>query len=170
MRGDLHTLKRVCEYAAKVMTVGEAVIGIILLAAIVLAFGSFLSDALADALGAVFGVEVPDDAANAARIAEIAAVLVLALFTVIQVRRLMVSIRDEHSPFNEENTQLIILTSKVYLASAVLLAVLAAIASGSILETAFMLFGCTLVSVILYCYALTVRYGAVLQDESDHTL
>ena len=170
MKGDLHTLKRVCEYGSKAMLIGEAVIGIVLLAAIILAFGSFFSDVLADVLGTVFGAGVPDDAASAARVAETVLILILALITVWTVYRLMVSIRDEHSPFTEPNTLLIIRLSKIYLAFAAALGVLTAIASGSVVETLFMLFGCILVSVILYCYALTVRYGSVLQDESDHTL
>ena len=170
MKGDLHTLKRVCEYGSKAMLIGEAVIGVVLLAAVILAFGSFASDLLADALDAVFGIGVPDDASSAARVAETVLILVLALITVWTVYRLMVSIRDEHSPFTEPNTLLIIRLSKIYLVFAAALGILAAVASGSIAETLFMFFGCILVSVILYCYALTVRYGSVLQDESDHTL
>lgn len=170
MKGDLHTLKRVCEYGSKAMLIGEAVIGIVLLAAVIMAFGSFASDILADALDTVFGVGVPDDVASAARVAEIVLILALALVTVWTVYRLMVSIRDEHSPFTEENTRAIIRLSKIYFVCALALGVLAAVASGSVAETLFMFFGCILASVTLYCYALTVRYGSVLQDESDHTL
>ena len=39
-----------------------------------------------------------------------------------------------------------------------------------VLFAAFVFFGCILVSVILYSLALIVRYGSVLQNESDHTL
>ncbi len=170
MKGDLHTLKRICEYGSKAMMVGEAAIGIVLLVAIILAFGSFASDAMADLLDALFGVEVPDGAAEAARVIEVVAILVLGAVTVWSIYRIMVSIRDEHSPFNEANTSILIRLSKIYLLSAFLLCALSAIASGFIMEAVFMLLGCILVSVVLYCYALTVRYGAVLQDESDHTL
>ena len=170
MKGDLHTLKRICEYGSKAMMVGEAAIGIVLLVAIILAFGSFASDAMADLLDALFGVEVPDGAAEAARVIEVVAILTLGAVTVWSIYRIMVSIRDEHSPFNEANTSILIRLSKIYLLSAFLLCALSAIASGFIMEAVFMLLGCILVSVVLYCYALTVRYGAVLQDESDHTL
>jgi putative transcriptional regulator len=170
MKGDLHTLKRICEYASKVMLVGEATIVAVLAILVGLGVASFASDLAADILSKVFGLDVPDDIPSAAGLAMVAFILVLALFTVWSIYSIMISIRDEHSPFTEGNTGILIRLSKVYLVSSVVLGALSMVYVGRLGPAAFMFFGCILVCVVLYCYALTVRYGAVLQDESDHTL
>ena len=170
MKGDLHTLKRICEYASKVMFAGIIVIVVFLVATLVLGIGSVFSDGMGDILNAVTGLESPDDLHSWAALFKIVAILALGAVTVYTVYLLMVSIRDEHSPFNDRNTGSTILLSKIYLVMSVVLLVLSAAAADSIAMVAFMFFGCILLSVLLYCFALIVRYGAVLQDESDHTL
>ena len=170
MKGDLHTLKRICEYAAKVMFVGEFVLIALLIATLVLGIGSSFSDGMGDILNTVTGLAAPHDLSTWAALLKVVVIIGLGAFTVWVVYGLMVSIRDEHSPFNGRNTDSIILLSKIYLVIAVVLLALSIAASDSIAMMAFLFFGCVLISVLLYCFALTVRYGAVLQDESDHTL
>lgn len=170
MRGDLHTLKRICEYASKVMLAGCIIISLVLIAAMVLVAGSFVSDPMADVLYRVFNIESLDTVESASRMAEMILILILAVITTQSIYRVMVSIRDEHSPFNEGNTSILIRLSKAYLIFPVPFGVLSYLASGILAEALFMFFGCLFVGVVLYCYALIVRYGAVLQDESDHTL
>lgn len=170
MKGDLHTLKRICEYASKVMFAGMIVIIVFLAATLALGIGSAFSDGMGDILNTVTGLESPDDLQSWAALLKIVAILALGAVTVYTVYLLMVSIRDEHSPFNDRNTGSIILLSKIYLVMSAVLLALSAAASDSIAMVAFVFFGCILLSVLLYCFALIVRYGAVLQDESDHTL
>jgi hypothetical protein len=170
MKGDLHTLKRICEYASKVVFAGMIVIIVFLAATLALGIGSAFSDGMGDILNTVTGLESPDDLQSWAALLKIVAILALGAVTVYTVYLLMVSIRDEHSPFNDRNTGSIILLSKIYLVMSAVLLALSAAASDSIAMVAFVFFGCILLSVLLYCFALIVRYGAVLQDESDHTL
>ena len=170
MKGDLHTLKRICEYASKVMLGGEVVLGVVLAATVVLAACSLFSDGAADVLHDLIGLGKPCDLASVSALLEVVVILLMALFTVWTVYSLMISIMREHSPFNEPNTNAVILISKVYLACSVVLAVLSVLADGGLTETLFLFFGCVLIGVVLYCFALVIRYGAVLQDESDHTL
>ncbi|MBE6526579.1 MAG: hypothetical protein E7Z63_02260 [Thermoplasmata archaeon] len=170
MKGDLHTLKRICEYASKVMFAGIFAVAALLIATLVLGIGSVFSDGMGDILRTVTGLDSPEDLATWAALFKIVAILALGIVTVYAVYLLMVSVRDEHSPFNDRNTGVIILLSKIYLVMSVVLLALSAAASDSIAMVAFVFFGCILISVVLYCFALIVRYGAVLQDESDHTL
>jgi len=170
MKGDLHTLKRICEYASKVMFAGIFVVTALLIATLALGIGSVFSDGMGDVLNTVTGLESPDGLASWAALFKIVAILALGIVTVYTVYSLMVSIRDEHSPFNDRNTDSVILLSKIYLVMSFVLLALSAAASDSIAMVAFVFFGCVLISVVLYCFALIVRYGAVLQDESDHTL
>ena len=170
MKGDLHTLKRICEYASKVMYFGTIIVGIFLIELLVLGIGSAFSDGMGDLLHTQTGLAAPCDLVTWAALVKVIAILALGVATVYTVYIIMVSVRDEHSPFNDRNTGFLIILSKIYLVMSVVLLALSAAASDSIAMVAFMFFGCILISVILYCFALIVRYGAVLQDESDHTL
>ncbi len=170
MKGDLHTLKRVCEYASKVMLVGTFVLIALLIITVAMGVGSAFSDGLGDVLHTLTGLESPDGLSSWAALFKVIAILALGTVTVRTVYLLMVSIRDEHSPLNDRNTGSIILLSQIYLVMSFVLLALSAAASDSIAMVAFVFFGCILISVVLYCFALIVRYGAVLQDESDHTL
>ena len=170
MKGDLHTLKRICEYASKVMFVGMYVIAAMLVLTLVLGIGSVFSDGMGDILGIMTGLDAPSDLATWCALARVIVILLLGFVTVWTIHSLMVSVRDEHSPFNGPNTGALILLSKIYLVSSFILLALSIGASEKIAMIAFVFFGCILISVVLYCFALIVRYGAVLQDESDHTL
>lgn len=166
MKGDLHTLKKVCLYGSKVMLAGTVVLFAIALALLAMGIGSLFSDACLDLCKDIAG----DADRYGAAIAELFVIFVLATITVMCTYRIMVSIHSEHSPFNEDNTGIIKGVSRVYLAGAVILAALEYLAHGVLAPVLFMFFGCILISVLLYIFALIVRYGAVLQNESDHTL
>ena len=170
MKGDLHTLKRICEYASKVMLGGEAVLAVVLVATVALAVTSVFSDGAVSLLHDLMGLSKPVDTASVCALLQILVILGMALFTVWNIYSLMISIMREHSPFNGPNTDALILLSKVYLVCSVVLAVLSALSGAGLVGTLFMFFGCILIAVVLYCFGLVVRYGAVLQDESDHTL
>lgn len=170
MKGDLHTLQKVCGYASKVMLLGEAVIAAVILAVAVLGLTSPFVGWSADALSFIAGLRVPSDLATYADLARVLFILVLGLFTVFTVRLLMISVSREHSPFTLDNVRPMVAASKVYLLGAVVIGALTFLATESFGETVFVFFGCVLISVVLYCFGLMIRYGAVLQDESDHTL
>ena len=48
MRGDLHTLKKVCKYASTVMFIGEIVFAVLVIATIALAIASQFNDGAKD--------------------------------------------------------------------------------------------------------------------------
>lgn len=166
MKGDLHTLKKVCLYGSKVMLAGTVVLFTIALALLVMGIGSLFSDTCLDLCNDIAG----DADRYGAAIAELFVIFVLATITVMCTYKIMVSIHSEHSPFNEDNTDIIKGVSHVYLVGAAILAILEYLAHGVLAPVLFMFFGCVLISVLLYIFALIVRYGAVLQNESDHTL
>ncbi len=172
MKGDLHTLKRVCQCGSGVMLAGTAVIALVIIALLIIGIGSLFSDAFSDLLGSCIGKSVGSDPGEevAGAYFELLAVFILALVTVRTTHLVMISIRDEHSPFTEENTSRVTALSRMYVAGAVVLAVLELIGGRGPAGSAFMFFGCILLSVVLFMFALMIRYGAVLQDESDHTL
>ncbi len=172
MKGDLHTLKKVCQYGSGVMLAGTAIIGIIILGLLILGIGSLFSDAFSDILGSCIGMSVGSDPVGevAGSYLELLSIFVLALVTVSMTYRVMVSVRDEHSPFTELNTSRMTMLSRMYIVGAVLLAILELIGGRGPAGAAFMFFGCLLLAVVLFMFALMIRYGAVLQDESDHTL
>ena len=171
MRGDLHTLKRMCSYGSKVMAAGTVVLAavvafILLLGAYALAAGS-APDILLEIIGAG-----SDDSFGtmAFSFIETLSVFVLGTLTVSAARRLMSSISTEHTPFTAGNTRLVSGLSKQYLVGAIVISVSELASGGDPADGAFMLFGCLLVSVGLFMFALMIRYGSVLQNEWDHTL
>lgn len=172
MKGDLHTLKKVCQYGSKVMLGGTAVILAVLAAYLVLGAASFFSDGMASFLQDCIGIRFEGHTAVqvAAAYLSIVAVLAMAVVTVFVTYLVMTSIVTEHSPFNETNTGRVLRLSQIYLIAAVAMGILGLLGPHGILFAAFVFFGCILVSVILYSLALIVRYGSVLQNESDHTL
>ncbi len=171
MKGDLSTLKKVCLYGSKVMAVGTAVLGAVIAAILILGACSPFSDAAADALWSIMGLESEDPSLKKACLYIcMLTVFALAVFTVGQLRRIMASIHSEHSPFTETNTSRAIAMSKVYIAGAIVLGATELIGGSGPAAAAFMFFGCILLSAVLYMFALIIRYGSVLQNESDHTL
>ena len=172
MKGDLHTHKKVSQYGSRVMLGGTAVIIAVLAAYLVIGVASFFSDGMAsflqDCIGIRFEGHTPLQV-GAAYFA-IVAILALAVVTVFVTYLVMTSISTEHSPFTETNTRPVLRLSQIYLIAAIMMGVLGLLGPHGVLFVAFVFFGCILVSVILYSFALIIRYGSVLQNESDHTL
>ena len=172
MKGDLSTLKKVCAYGSKVMLAGTFVLFTIALAVFFLGISSFFWDGGNELLSGILGF----DAASASNLRVVACfmeyvfVFLLATETVRRIYLVMVSIEKEHSPFNEANTGIVKTLSQIYLGASVVLLVIDLLGEHGAASAAFMFFGCILLSVVLYIFALIIRYGAVLQDESDHTL
>lgn len=172
MKGDLHTLKKVCLYGYKTMSIGMVVIGAIIAMMVILGCEALAMDSDHELLQSILSVDFDNDSAIVcvSSFAEVTLIFVLAFITVFCIRALMVSIHSEHSPFTDDNVHIVKFMAFLYLGASVVFALLELIGKGGPASAAFMLFGCILISVVLYILALVVRYGAVLQNESDHTL
>ena len=171
MRGDLHTLKRVCEYASRVMLVAEIVIAAIVAVCVGVTVASFFSDAAEEFLMDWIDAEKSDETfRKVAASLKFLMIWVMGFATVKVLHDVMCTIRDEHSPFIEVNTDRLIRICILYLVSAFVLLVLDALIGTPIMFTLFVFLGCLLISVVMYCLALICRYGGVLQKESDETL
>ena len=170
MRGDLHTLKRVCEYASKVMYVAEYVLAALAVATLALIIASFFSEAAEDFISKWVESGSDETYRRVAGAFKYLIIWVMGFLTVKGVHDIMCDIRDEHSPFTEANTGRMILISKIYLVGAFILLALDIVAGTQIAFVVFVFLGCLLISVVMYCLALVCRYGGVLQKESDETL
>ena len=171
MRGDLHTLKRVCEYASKVMLVAEFVLIAIIIATIIIGIAAlFMDEAESFILEWTTVTESDSMLRKVSSVLKFLMIWILGFITVKAVHDIMCAIRDEHSPFTEENTGRMILVSLIYLAAAFVFLILDALIATRPAEAIFLFLGLTLISVVMYCLALICRYGAVLQRESDETL
>ena len=169
MRGDLHTLKRVCSYASIVMMIGEIVFLVLAVASVVMSVLSFTSDDMRKMFTSLIKAGDSDLSLIAGTI-EIT-ILFLAMFITEKViHDIMVSITKEHSPFMEENSNGFKLVSMTFLIISVPLAVLEFLNRDDIVLSIIILLGCILICVVMYCLTIIFRYGYLLQDESDHTL
>ncbi len=170
MRGDLHTLKRICEYASKVMYVAEYVLIALTIATAALIIASFFSDAAEDFIRDWIESSSDERYRMVAASLKYLIIWIMGFLTVKGVHDVMCDIRDEHSPFTEANTDRMKMISLVYLAGAFILLILDIIAGTPVAFTVFVFLGCLLITVVMYCLALVCRYGGVLQKESDETL
>lgn len=171
MRGDLHTLKRVCEYASKVMRFAEFVIAVIVIATIGLGAASLFSEQAKEIYDVwVMGTDSDSIVRNVAAFLETLMIWVMGFITIKAIHDIMCSIRDEHSPFTEINTARMKMISLIYLGSSFIILLLEALAGRSVFQAVFVFLGCLLISVVMYCLALMCRYGTGLQRESDETL
>ena len=169
MRGDLHTLKRVCSYASIVMMIGEIAFLILAIASVAMSVLSFTSDDIRKMFTSLIKAGDSDLSLIAGTI-EIT-ILFLAMFITVKViHDIMVSITKEHSPFMEENSNGFKLVSMTFLIISVPLAVLEFLNRDDIVLSIIILLGCILICVVMYCLTIIFRYGYLLQDESDHTL
>ena len=169
MRGDLHTLKRVCSYASTVMLAGCIVF--IALAAITLILGgaSFVSDDVKDFL--VPTIHASDtDLSIISRVLELSVMFIAMAITLRAIHSIMSEILKDNGPFIEGNSEGFKLISLTFLACSVPLAVLEYLSSEDAVIAVAILLACILISVVMYCLTIIFRYGFVLQDESDHTL
>lgn len=171
MRGDLHTLKRVCEYGSKVMFVAEFVLPVVAVMTVAMAVASTFSDAVEEAF--MFWMPLGVSEAPIYKISATAKMVLIWLIGAITVKGIHDIMRDvcnEHSPFTEKNTKRMIDISLIYLGVAFVFLILDLIIGSSPILTVFVFLGCILISVVMYCLGLMCRYGSLLQKESDETL
>ena len=169
MRGDLHTLKRVCSYASIVMRIGEIAFLVLAVASVAMGVLSFTSDDMREMFTSLIKAGDSDLSLIAGTI-EIT-ILFLAMFITVKViHDIMVSITKVHSPFMEENSNGFKLVSMTFLIISVPLAVLEFLNRDDIVLSIIILLGCILICVVMYCLTIIFRYGSLLQEESDHTL
>ena len=172
MKGDLHTLKKACLYGSMVMACGAMVIAAVIVVIVSLGIGSFVSETFADILGSMIQLSLEDDSATVvvAAYAEMLLIFLLAFVTVLTIYWMMSSIHEDHSPFSVDNTDRAMVLSRIYFMAAVVIAILELLGGRGFGSVLFMFFGCILIAVVLFMFSLIIRYGSVLQDESDRTL
>lgn len=171
MKGDLHTLKKVCKYAATVMLIGKYVLAALIVILLILGIGSFFNGDMANILNTWVGVN--KDASDLVKVAsflEEELILIMGFITVWETHKIMDSVKTEYTPFIIDNADRIKAVSFTFLFSSVLLFALSLLADKGIKLALFMFFGSLLVAVVLYCLTIVVRYGVLLQKESDETL
>jgi len=169
MRGDLHTLKRVCSYASIVMLIGEIAFAILTVATAVLGIVSFTSDDIRDSFTSLIRCGDSDISLISGTL-ELIVIFVAMFITVKVIHDTMVSIMNEHSPFMEEHASRFKIVSITFLISSVLLCILEYMTRSDAIFAICMLLVCLLISVVMYCLTIIFRYGNALQEESDHTL
>lgn len=168
---NLSRLQNVCRYASVVMTAAEAVLAIIVIMNSVFGIGAFFNDGMKQSLTRDWlHLDSPSDTVLAAACLEQILILILGFLTVMMLRKIMVSVSKEHSPFTEENATRMKAVSVIYLVSSPFLLILGFLMKMNISHNIFVFLGVLLVSVVTYCLALMCRYGHILQDESDMTL
>ena len=170
MRGDLHTLKKVCKYASVVMFIGEIVFAALAVAIVVLGIVAQFSDSGKDFLLDLIGSDGSDGVKSFASFIVVLSIFVLGFITVRMIHDTMVSIMTEYSPFIPENARRTKIVSISFLVAAFLFLLFGILAGKGIIELLFLFFGSILVSVVMYCITIIVRYGTLLQKESDETL
>ncbi len=169
MRGDLHTLKRVCSYASVVMLAGEIAFAMLTACTLILGALSFTSDNIRDTFVSI--IKAGDSDLSLAAGTLETAVLFIAMFVTVKViHDIMASIVKEHSPFMEKNAGGFKLVCLTFLVVSAPLAILEYLNREDLILAVCILLACILISVVMYCLTIIFRYGSILQDESDHTL
>ena len=169
MRGDLHTLKRVCSYASIVMLIGEGAFAILATAMLVMG-GLALSD---DGFRQTFIDLIlcgDRDLSIMAGAIEMCLLFIAMFITVKVIHDIMVSIQNEHSPFMEQTPNGFKTVCLTFLFAALPLMALEYLCREDFILALCVALLCILISVVMYCLTIIFRYGYLLQDESDHTL
>ena len=171
MRGDLHTLKKVCKYASTVMFIGEIVFAVLIIATIGLAIASQFSDGARDIfVDLISAKDYSDPLKTTSSFIVMTLIFALGFLTVWIVHDIMVSIQREHSPFMEDTPKGFKLVCMTFLILSVPMTILEYGSREDIVLAIGVLLLCILISVVMYCLTIIFRYGHLLQDESDHTL
>ncbi len=170
MKGDLHTLQRVCDYASKVMLIGEIVLGLIIVIMAALAIGSLVSPSIGAMMEPFSEFFTGSPAFDEMIVMEYLFIMFLGMVTVREVRLIMDSIRTEYTPFIPKNADILKRLSFLFLGSSIILLILSILAGDPVSTTMFYCLGALLVCVVMYCLALIFRYGGILQTQSDETL
>ncbi len=170
MKGDLHTLQRVCQYASKVMLAGEIVLVAILTIMGLLAIGSILSPSI-DTMMEPFSQFLTGSPEFVwTQVVKGLFIVFLGAVTVHCIRTLMDSISTSYTPFIQKNADILKGLSHLYLGSSVILLGLGLLSDAPLSDTLFFFLGALLVSVLMYCLTIVFRYGGILQTQSDETL
>ena len=169
MRGDLHTLKKVCRYASVVMLAGEIAFAMLTVATLIAGGLSFSDTGIRTAFSGLIKCG-PSDLSLISGTLETALLFAAMFVTVKVIHDIMVSIQKEHSPFMEENSKGFKLVSMTFLVAAIPLTILEYLTRGDEVLTVCVPLVCILISVVMYCLTIVFRYGHILQDESDRTL
>jgi len=169
MRGDLHTLRKVCDYASVVMFAGEIAFIILILATLIFGGWSFADAGIRENFMKIIMCD-DTDLALASRIVELTIIFAAMFVTVKVIHDIMVSIRSDNSPFMEAHADRFKIVSLTFLVVSVPLSILEYFTGGGLILAACVLLVCLLISVVMYCLTIIFRYGSMLQDESDHTL
>ena len=169
MRGDLHTLKRVCSYASVVMLIGE--VAFIALAIGMAAYGilAFTDEEMRSSYIDLIKCDPTDMSVICSAIEMVLAFLAM-FITVKVIHDIMVAIQKEHSPFMEDTPKGFKLICMTFLVLSVPMTILEFASRGDIVLALCVLLLCIFISVVMYCLTIIFRYGHLLQDESDHTL
>ena len=169
MRGDLHTLKRVCSYASVVMLIGEIAFLVLSVATFALGAVSLTSEDIRETFVSIIKCGDSDLSLIAGTL-EMTILFIAMFITVKAIHDIMGSIMREHSPFTDENAARFKVVSITFLLCSVTLAALEYLNREDPIMSVCMLLVCILISVVMYCLTIVFRYGSILQDESDHTL
>ncbi len=169
MRGDLHTLERVCSYASVVMLLGSIVFLILAAACAVLGVWSFSSSDIREMFTALIKCGA-SDLSLAAGTVEMVVAFIIAAIALKLIHGVMVTTMDRRSPFVMENADRFKKLSLLFLGTSVILTIFEYLNRSDAVLTACLFLFCILICVIMYCLTIVFRYGSALQTESDHTL
>ena len=168
----LSRLKKICRYASMVMFGAAAVLVVLAIAVSVIGLLS-ISDASIAAGFYNDWLHLGSDAdpvKKASACIQMVLILVLGAFTVTILGMIMSSIHKEHSPFTSINAARMKSMAVTYMIAAFVLTALGILRGMNVSELIFLFLGMLLVTVVSYCLTLMVRYGQLLQEESDMTL
>ena len=169
MRGDLHTLKRVCSYASVAMLIGEVAFAALTAAMLTMCGFALSNDGFRRTFADLIWCRETDLSVISGTL-ELCLIFAAMFITVRVIHSIMVSIRKEHSPFMEQTPDGLKLVCITFLVSALPLMVLEYLCREDIIPALCAALLCILISVVMYCLTIIFRYGYLLQEESDRTL
>ena len=169
MRGDLHTLKRVCSYASVVMLIGECAFALLAISMLVMCGAALSNDGFRPTFVDLIRCRDTDLSIIGGGLEMCLAFLAMSV-TVKAIHDIMVSIQNEHSPFLESTPDRLKFVCLTFLAAAPLLTILEYLCREDLILALCVALLCALISVVVYCLTIVFRYGYLLQDESDRTL
>jgi len=169
MRGDLHTLERVCSYASVVMLAGSIVFMMLAVSCTVLGLLSFSSPDIREMFSSLIKCRLTDISVAAGTV-EMVVAFITAAVSLKLIHGVMVTTMDRSSPFVMENADRFKKLSLLFLGSSVILAIFEYLNRSDAVLTSCLFLFCILICVVMYCLTIVFRYGSALQTESDYTL
>ncbi len=173
MSDDLNRLKKICNYGYYVLAAFSVILVIVLaLLALTGIIMVFFPDAVD--IDDIIITGVGDIVMTKGIIAVIcwfaAAMIVVAIATLVILMRVMKAIRDEYTPFTKENVDRLRQLSILYVISPIVFVLIYLAVPDVMSGISSMIVGSLLVATLTYCVSLIFRYGMILQKESDETL